>query len=93
MAGPESADAPSDESAAVVAPVATTASDPASPRRSLVPLLLGFVAEAFGYDGMYLVVAGFAFVALVLMRSPFMATTQGLHTRPVGAVASVASSR
>ena len=48
-------------------------------------LMLGFVAESAGYDGMYLVVAGSAFLALVLMRSPFMNATRGLHVRPAGA--------
>ena len=38
-------------------------------------LALGFVAESVGYDGMYVVVAGSALAALVLMRSPFMAAT------------------
>ena len=52
---------------------------------SVGTLMLGFVAEAAGYDGMYLVVAASAFFALVLMRSPFMATTSGLHVRPAGA--------
>lgn len=52
---------------------------------SLGTLVLGFVAESAGYDGMYLVVAASAFFALVLMRSPFMATTRGLHVRPAGA--------
>ena len=40
-------------------------------------LALGFVAESVGYDGMYVVVAGSALAALVLMRSPFMAATRG----------------
>jgi predicted MFS family arabinose efflux permease len=48
-------------------------------------LALGFVAESVGYDGMYVVVAGSALAALVLMRSPFMASTRGLHLRPAGA--------
>ena len=48
-------------------------------------LTLGFVAESVGYDGMYVVVAGSALAALVLMRSPFMASTRGLHVRPAGA--------
>ena len=48
-------------------------------------LALGFVAESVGYDGMYVVVAGSALAALVLMRSPFMAATRGLHVRPAGA--------
>ena len=48
-------------------------------------LALGFVAESVGYDGMYLVVAGSALAALMLMRSPFMAATRGLHVRPAGA--------
>ena len=48
-------------------------------------LSLGFVAESVGYDGMYVVVAGSALAALVLMRSPFMAATRGLHVRPAGA--------
>ena len=48
-------------------------------------LALGFVAELVGYDGMYVVVAGSALAALVLMRSPFMAATRGLHVRPTGA--------
>jgi len=47
-------------------------------------LALGFVAESVGYDGMYVVVAGSALAALVLMRSPFMAATRGLHVRPAG---------
>ena len=34
---------------------------------------------------MYVVVAGSALAALVLMRSPFMAATRGLHVRPTGA--------
>ena len=47
-------------------------------------LALGFVAESVGYDGMYVVVAVSALAALVLMRSPFMASTRGLHVRPAG---------
>jgi len=42
------------------------------------------VAESVGYNGMYAVVAGSALAALVLMRSPFMAATRGLHVRPAG---------
>ena len=48
-------------------------------------LVLGFVAESAGYDGMYLVVAGSAFLALVLMRSSFMDPARGLHVRPARA--------
>ena len=70
-----------------VAPVATvtTFGDLAN---SAGTLALGFVAESVGYDGMYVVVAGSALAALVLMRSPFMAATRGLHVRPTGAAGS-----
>lgn len=46
-------------------------------------LLLGVVADAIDYDGMYLVVAGAALLAMGLMRSSFMAPVEGLHRRPV----------
>ncbi|MEM7142911.1 MAG: MFS transporter [Actinomycetota bacterium] len=42
-------------------------------------LLLGVVADLVDYDGMYLVVAGAALLAMVLMRSPFMAPVEGLR--------------
>lgn len=48
---------------------------------ALGALALGFVAEAFGYDGMYVVVACSALAALVLMRSPFLANAPGLASR------------
>lgn len=46
-------------------------------------LLLGVIADAIDYDGMYLVVAGAALLAMGLMRSSFMAPVEGLHRRPV----------
>lgn len=46
-------------------------------------LLLGVVAELVDYEGMYVVVAGGAMLAVILMRSRFMAPVQGLHRRPV----------
>ena len=49
---------------------------------ALGTLALGFVADAFGYDGMYVVVACSAFAALALMRSPFLAGAPGLIKRP-----------
>lgn len=47
-------------------------------------LLLGVVAEVVDYEGMYAVVACFALLAMVLMRSRFMAPVTGL--RPVAVV-------
>ena len=44
-------------------------------------LALGIVADAVDYDGMYLVVAGAALLAVVLMRSRFMAPVAGLRPR------------
>ncbi len=41
-------------------------------------LLLGVVADLVDYDGMYYAVAVAAVLALVLMRSPFMASVEGL---------------
>lgn len=41
-------------------------------------LLLGVVADAIDYDGMYVVVAGAALLAMGLMRSRFMAPVTGL---------------
>jgi len=46
---------------------------------SVGTLILGFVAEAWGYDGMYRVVAVTGLAAVILMRSRFMANTVGLH--------------
>ena len=48
---------------------------------ALGTLALGFVADAFGYEGMYVVVAGSALAALVLMRSPFLAHAPGVAGR------------
>jgi len=48
---------------------------------ALGTLALGFVADAFGYDSMYVVVAGSALAALVLMRSPFLAHAPGVTGR------------
>ena len=45
---------------------------------ALGTLVLGFVAAGFGYGGMYVVVAGSALGALVLMRSPFLSGAAGL---------------
>lgn len=44
-------------------------------------LLLGVIADAIDYDGMYFVVAGSAVFAMTLMRSRFMAPVRGLHLR------------
>ncbi|GJM37960.1 MAG: MFS transporter [Acidimicrobiales bacterium] len=44
-------------------------------------LLLGVIADAIDYDGMYFVVAGSAVLAMALMRSRFMAPVRGLHVR------------
>lgn len=50
-------------------------------------LLLGVVADAFDYEGMYFTVAGAALLAVVLMRSRFMAPVAGLRRlEPVAAV-------
>ncbi len=46
-------------------------------------LALGLVAEAVDYEGMYIVVAGAALLAVALMRSSFMAPVEGLHRQPV----------
>ena len=46
-------------------------------------LFLGLIADAAGYEGMYVAVAGGAVLAVVLMRSRFMAPVAGLR-RPVG---------
>ena len=46
-------------------------------------LLLGVVADAFDYEGMYFTVAGAALLAVVMMRSRFMAPVAGLQRRPV----------
>ena len=51
-------------------------------------LFLGLVADAAGYEGMYVAVAGGAVLAVVLMRSRFMAPVAGLR-RPVGAGAAL----
>jgi MFS family permease len=45
-------------------------------------LVLGAVADAADFEGMYLVVAGAAVLAVVLMRSSFMAPVEGLRARP-----------
>jgi MFS family permease len=45
-------------------------------------LMLGAVADAVDYDGMYVVVAGAAVLAVVLMRSSFMASVPGLRRAP-----------
>jgi MFS family permease len=44
-------------------------------------LLLGVVADFAGYEGMYVVVAGAALLAVALMRSRFMAPVDGLRPR------------
>ena len=44
----------------------------------LLMVAVGFVAAGFGYGGMYVVVAGSALGALVLMRSPFLSGAAGL---------------
>lgn len=50
-------------------------------------LLLGVIADAFDYEGMYFTVAGAALLAVVLMRSRFMAPVAGLRRlQPVAAV-------
>ena len=50
-------------------------------------LLLGVIADAFDYEGMYFTVAGAALLAVVLMRSRFMAPVAGLRRlEPVAAV-------
>ncbi len=46
---------------------------------SVGTLVLGLVAETWGYPGMYRMVAVSGVAALLLMRSRFMATTAGLH--------------
>lgn len=51
-------------------------------------LFLGLVADATGYEGMYVAVAGGAMLAVALMRSRFMAPVAGLR-RPVGAGAAL----
>lgn len=45
-------------------------------------LMLGVVADAVDYEGMYLVVAGAALLAVLLMRSSFMAPVAGLRRAP-----------
>ena len=49
-------------------------------------LVLGVVADLVDYDGMYVVVAGAALLAVVLMRSSFMTPVTGLgeRHRPTG---------
>lgn len=44
-------------------------------------LVLGVIADAFDYEGMYFTVAGAALLAVVLMRSRFMAPVAGLRRR------------
>ena len=44
-------------------------------------LLLGVIADAVDYEGMYFTVAGAALLAVALMRSPFMAPVAGLGPR------------
>ncbi len=44
-------------------------------------LLLGVIADAVDYEGMYFMVAGAALLAVALMRSPFMAPVAGLGRR------------
>jgi len=53
---------------------------------SLGTLALGFIADAAGYGGMYVVVAGSALAAVMLMRSRFLAGAAGM-TRPVSSAA------
>ena len=48
-------------------------------------LALGVVADAVDYDGMYVVVAGCALLAVALMRSRFMAPVAGLRPLAVAA--------
>jgi len=45
-------------------------------------LVLGRIADVFDYDGMYFTVAGAALLAVVLMRSSFMAPVVGLRREP-----------
>ena len=45
-------------------------------------LMLGVVADAVDYDGMYVVVAGAAVLAVGMMRSSFMASVPGLRRAP-----------
>jgi MFS family permease len=45
-------------------------------------LMLGVVADAVDYEGMYVVVAGAALLAVLLMRSGFMAPVVGLRRAP-----------
>lgn len=64
----------------VVATV-TTFSDTANSGGAFV---LGAVADAIEFEGMYVVVAVTALMAVVLMRSRFMDPVGGLRRRPVG---------
>jgi MFS family permease len=71
----------------VVATV-TTFGDIAS---SAGTLALGFIAESFGYDGMYFVIGALVFAGLVLVRSPFLSGLAGMgriRAEPVAPAAS-----
>ncbi len=54
-------------------------------------LALGFVAESFGYDGMYFLVGGLVFAGLILLRSPFLSGLAGMGRSRVEPVAPAAS--
>ena len=71
----------------VVATV-TTFGDIAS---SAGTLALGFIAESFGYDGMYFVIGALVCAGLILVRSPFLSDLAGMGRiggKPVAPAAS-----
>ncbi len=68
-------DSASDADRSRVVATVTTFGDLANSAGTLV---LGFAADAFGYDGMYLIVAASAALAVVLVRTPFLSQMPGL---------------
>jgi len=54
-------------------------------------LALGFVAESFGYDGMYFLVGALVLAGLILLRSPFLSGLAGMGRSRVETVAPAAS--
>ena len=58
---------------------------------SVGTLALGFVAESFGYAGMYFLVGALVFAGLILLRSPFLSGLEGMglsRSEPVAPAAS-----
>ena len=58
---------------------------------SVGTLALGFVAERFGYAGMYFLVGALVFAGLILLRSPFLSGLEGMGLSGSEPVAPAAS--